>query len=902
MTFYRTLTAVLLLAATAAPGAVVDTEAAIEGHFVNLLIAPSEGGTVAEFGLRATAGNYAGEDGLLQEGFGVGNPYVPNRRLNERLEADENVTDRPVLRYSYDCDGPNIRGLYVERTMEPLPNEASLLVHWRVENKGQERQWVTPWVRNDVAPGGRVTKDDRIDVPTPAGVQRVTRTEYVPAARNWIAATDPIERVTVYGVFDCDDTFAFLPLWDEEKARLGFQTAFVSRLLGPGDVWETTYRVNAVRGLKHVDFASAEIAVQLDYQPGRVELLVASVRQFEGIQIHPSVIAPNGRTWKLQPKRFSIDPNRLVRCSFEWTAPAEGTYDFLAQLKRGSEAPLDLNAGLNPPHGGIDTRFVVGQPGADAGMEPWTDAPYALERGARTLKRAAVNRQGVLVWAEHSLEKVFANDRVETTGEDPAVRLSLARNEYESFQVVVRPPEGHDLFNVYAQTGDLVNRAGGSVLAASNLKLSNVDNCPVPMPSYFEGPTGLWPDALPPFKPFKAKGETCTPVWCTLYAPKDTPAGLYSGELTLTSIGLDAVHIPIEVTVYDFALPDTPALQTDFGFWAERAVEMCRDAGCELPPGTVAARYVDNALAHRITLRESAQFPAPAADYAAELRKFEPRMKGLAAHGATTFSVPASLIDHPDQLAQANAFVLEHGLRDHAFCQIADEPAPPTWPALVERMQTWRETAPDIRLMISTFGLQPFLAYGTDVWNVHTQIMDTPNNVPILERISKDEKEVWWFVNHYPPRPYGNFFVDQSAIEHRIVFWQAWALGIKGFHYWAINYCEPGRDLDQGLLDVTPVNGDGFLVYPGPYGPVNSIRWETIRDGIEDFDYLVLFNKRYRRLLAKGGHEALLERAANASDIKALVPDLVSFPRDPKNLHDRRDQIAKAIVELGTVR
>ncbi|NIA13070.1 MAG: DUF4091 domain-containing protein [Nitrospiraceae bacterium] len=902
MTFSRVLAAALMLAAATAPAAVIDTEAAIEGHYVNLLIVPSEGGTVAEFRLRATPGDYAGEGGLLQEGFGVGNPYVPNRRLNERLEADESVTDRPVLRYSYDCDGPNIRGLHVERIMEPLPDEASLLVRWKVENKGEERQWVTPWVRNDVAPGGRVTKDDRIDVPTPDGVQRVTRTGFVPAARNWIAATDPIERVTIYGVFDCDDTFAFLPLWDEEEARAGFQTAFMPRLLGPGDVWETIYRINAVRGLKHVNFASAEIAVQLDYEPGQIQLLVASVKTLKDIQIHPSVIAPNGRTWKLQPKRFTIDPNRLVRCTFDWTAPAEGTYDFLALLKQGSVASLDLNAGLNPPHGGIDTRFVVGRPGTDAGMEPWTDAPYALERGARTLKRAAADRQGVLIWAEHSLEKVFPNDRIEPTGEKPVVRVSLARNEYESFQVVVRPPEDYDLFNVYAQMGDLVNRAAGSVLAASNLKLSNVDYCPVRIPSYFEGPTGLWPDALPPFRSFKAVGGTCTPVWCTLHAPKGTPAGTYTGELTLTAIGLDPIHIPIEVTVYDFSLPDTPALQTDFGFWGERAVEMCRDAGCELPPDTIAARYVDNALAHRVTLREAAQFPAPAANYAAELRKFEPRMKDLAARGATTFSVPASLINHPEQLAQANAFVLKHGLRDHAFSQIAAEPAPPLWPTLVERMQVWRETAPDIRLMISTFGLQPFLAYGVNVWNVHTQIMDTPNNIPILKRIDEGKKEVWWFVNNYPPRPYGNFFVDQSAIEHRIVFWQAWALGIRGFHYWAVNYCEPGHDPAQGLLDVTPVNGDGFLVYPGPYGPVNSIRWETIRDGIEDYDYLALFRKRYRRLLAKGGHEALLERAAKAGDLQFLVPDLVSFPRDPQALHNRRNQIARAIVELSAVR
>jgi len=95
------------------------------------------------------------------------------------------------------------------------------------------------------------------------------------------------------------------------------------------------------------------------------------------------------------------------------------------------------------------------------------------------------------------------------------------------------------------------------------------------------------------------------------------------------------------------------------------------------------------------------------------------------------------------------------------------------------------------------------------------------------------------------------------------------------------------------------VNGDGFLVYPGPDGPVDSIRWEIIRDGIEDYDYLRILTDRINKVQAAGVNQALLEKARQSLNFKALVPDLVAFSRDPKVLYDKRDEIARMIVELG---
>ena len=95
--------------------------------------------------------------------------------------------------------------------------------------------------------------------------------------------------------------------------------------------------------------------------------------------------------------------------------------------------------------------------------------------------------------------------------------------------------------------------------------------------------------------------------------------------------------------------------------------------------------------------------------------------------------------------------------------------------------------------------------------------------------------------------------------------------------------------------------GDGFFLYPdregdGPF--VNSMRWESLRDGMEDFDYLTL-----------------LEQRLNVSDpncfeegteiVRDLVGELVwgnfGWEYDPQvsRLYEIRDSVATWVESLG---
>jgi len=56
--------------------------------------------------------------------------------------------------------------------------------------------------------------------------------------------------------------------------------------------------------------------------------------------------------------------------------------------------------------------------------------------------------------------------------------------------------------------------------------------------------------------PAKATPAAVLPVWITVHIPKDTAAGKYTGTLTLSAAGMPKANVPVEVKVIGWTLPD----------------------------------------------------------------------------------------------------------------------------------------------------------------------------------------------------------------------------------------------------------------------------------------------------------------------------------------------------------
>ena len=105
-------------------------------------------------------------------------------------------------------------------------------------------------------------------------------------------------------------------------------------------------------------------------------------------------------------------------------------------------------------------------------------------------------------------------------------------------------------------------------------------------------------------------------------------------------------------------------------------------------------------------------------------------------------------------------------------------------------------------------------------------------------------------------------------------------------------------------------NGDGRFLYPPNRdpgkdktkylrGPIDSVRWEILREGIEDYEYFVLLEKA---VAAAKGKARLKAAAAEAAKLLDLPPALFTtgkeYTKDPLDLLRLRTKVAEAIERL----
>ncbi|MCK7481892.1 MAG: DUF4091 domain-containing protein [Candidatus Moduliflexus flocculans] len=105
-------------------------------------------------------------------------------------------------------------------------------------------------------------------------------------------------------------------------------------------------------------------------------------------------------------------------------------------------------------------------------------------------------------------------------------------------------------------------------------------------------------------------------------------------------------------------------------------------------------------------------------------------------------------------------------------------------------------------------------------------------------------------------------------------------------------------------------NGDGRFLYPPNHdpgidktkylcGPVDSVRWEILREGIEDYEYFVLLRKAVEAAKGKPALKSAAAGAARLLDFPAtLFTSGKDYTKDPLDLLRHREKVAAAIEKL----
>jgi hypothetical protein len=298
--------------------------------------------------------------------------------------------------------------------------------------------------------------------------------------------------------------------------------------------------------------------------------------------------------------------------------------------------------------------------------------------------------------------------------------------------------------------------------------------------------------------------------------------------------------------------------------------------------------------------------------------RYEPSLLGF---GEKTSQYKAAFNNY---MGAVEKHLREKGWLDEAFAYWFDEPDPKDYEFVMNGFRKLKEAAPGLARML-TEQVEPGLIGGPNVW---CPVSDQYQHEAAEARRKEGEK-FWWYVCTGPKAPYCTLFIDHPATELRVWLWQTWQRKIEGILVWETSYWtsntaypdEPQNPYEDPMGWVSGYgvprgtkqawgNGDGRFIYPperaadgkptAPVleGPVDSIRWEMLRDGVEDYEYLAMLKKA---LAGKGAKLSAQERAEYEAllDVPAsITKSVTSFTTDPAPVEQRRVEVARALVRL----
>jgi hypothetical protein len=113
----------------------------------------------------------------------------------------------------------------------------------------------------------------------------------------------------------------------------------------------------------------------------------------------------------------------------------------------------------------------------------------------------------------------------------------------------------------------------------------------------------------------------------------------------------------------------------------------------------------------------------------------------------------------------------------------------------------------------------------------------------ILEKRRNDAgKTTTFYLCGDPAHP--NSFAFSPAVESRMIPWLAACYNLDGYLRWAYNSWSDKDPYKNPVFNF--IQGDDYSVYPGKNGPVSSIRWELLKEGIEDFELLNSVDSKHK--------------------------------------------------------
>lgn len=521
-------------------------------------------------------------------------------------------------------------------------------------------------------------------------------------------------------------------------------------------------------------------------------------------------------------------------------------------------------------------------------------------------KTAAKEDSGLTLKFNHSFTRIAQEDT--GAGGTDTYCMYLAKNELEACQLVLTAKEARDGLTV--EVSDFTFENG-----SETLKTQGYDG------TYFEVEGEHVIDPIPPLSgSFGVEKNTSKSLVIKTGTQTDSKPGAYKATVNVKNSSGEVVKTAdIFAYVWDFVLPEETSCRTlmDLGWYGIYSYHECYEGD----DGVLYKMYYDLLLENRVC---AYNIPYNTNDGLFTDERVlpyldNPRVRAFQAVGWKTDLNETNVKNAYSFLSQKPEWL------DKAYFYPIDEPLTKSMLDDVNRYgQLLKENFPGYKLItpmhytedLSGDGTVDYFEYVKDsvtAWCPHNfffstwkDYMSNPKTyigiTPLIEkklgefpdRIKKEQQEgdeVWWYVTRVPNMPEATLLINCDAIGSRELFWLQKLYGIDHFLYYAVNdwsFKEYNYGVDP-KFEIVNGNvksyGNGVLVYCGkPYGingPVESMRLELVRDGIEDFEYLTML-------------ESMIGKESTDLIVRTVARSLTDWNKDTEAFSDLR-------IKLGTM-
>lgn len=224
-------------------------------------------------------------------------------------------------------------------------------------------------------------------------------------------------------------------------------------------------------------------------------------------------------------------------------------------------------------------------------------------------------------------------------------------------------------------------------------------------------------------------------------------------------------------------------------------------------------------------------------------------------------------------LPELHNFLKESDLLTCSWFHVSDEPSG------AEHLKNYRKARRVLHRLASWMRVMDALS---DVSLATTAVIDLPvASIHTAHEFHEAGLPAWCYYCCVPRGAYLNRLMETPLAKiamHGFLFYR-WPF--RGFLHWGYNYWHASQQ--RALIDPFTVQdagrwpewafGDPFIVYPGPDGPIDSIRWEIFGESLQDY--------------------ALLQAAATDRNDPLLHPleSFQSFPKKQKWRHRARQKL-----------